>query len=123
MDHVVGKIQSEFIQRKIGVLSLRGEHDIAIAIVARKRSGPVGTYREFPDLKFPRAATNVERSNCFGFCGMVPPSVVQNLSRESNGACAIHPGSCRRVGRTDRDVHVRRRGSVRRRSFFNGASP
>jgi hypothetical protein len=59
MDHVVGKIQSEFIQRKIGVLYLLGEHDIAIAIVARERSGPVGTYREFPDLKFLRAATNV----------------------------------------------------------------
>src|SRR5713101_9942167 len=52
MDHVVGKIQSEFIQRKIGVLYLFGEHDIAIAIVARERSGSVGTYGQLPDLKF-----------------------------------------------------------------------
>src|ERR1035438_7100361 len=54
MDHVVGKIQSEFIQRKIGVLYLLGEHDIAVAIVARKRSGSIGTYGELPDLKFLR---------------------------------------------------------------------
>jgi len=34
------------------VLDLLGEHDVAIAIVARKRSGSVGTYGELPDLKF-----------------------------------------------------------------------
>ena len=52
MDHVVGEIQCDLIQRKIGVLDLLGEHDVAVAIVARKRSGPVGTYGEIPDLKF-----------------------------------------------------------------------
>src|ERR1019366_6985654 len=52
MDHVVSEIQRDLIQRKIGVLDLLGEHDIAIAIVARKRSGAVGTYGELPDLKF-----------------------------------------------------------------------
>jgi phage FluMu protein gp41 len=31
VDHVVGEIQCDFIQRKIGVLDLLGEHDIARA--------------------------------------------------------------------------------------------
>ena len=52
MDHVVSKIQSDFIQRKIGVLDLLGEHDVSVAIVARKRSASVGTYGELPDLEF-----------------------------------------------------------------------
>ena len=34
VDHVVGKVQRDFIQREIGVLDLLGEHDIAVAIVA-----------------------------------------------------------------------------------------
>ena len=51
MDYSVGKVQCEFIQRKIRVLDLLGEHDVAVAIVARKRSGLVGTYGELPDLK------------------------------------------------------------------------
>ena len=52
MDDVVGEVQGNLIQREIGVLDLLGEHDVAVAIVARKRSGSVGTYGEFPDLKF-----------------------------------------------------------------------
>jgi len=52
VDHVVGEIQRDFIQREIGVLDLLGEHDVAVAIVARKRGGSVGTHGEFPDLKF-----------------------------------------------------------------------
>ena len=52
MDHVVGEVQCDLIQRKVGVLDLLGEHDIAVAIVARKRGGSVGTYGECPDLKF-----------------------------------------------------------------------
>ncbi len=52
MDDVVGEVQSDFIQREIGMLDVLGEHDVAVAIVARKRSGSVGTYGEFPDLKF-----------------------------------------------------------------------
>ncbi len=52
MDHVVGKVQRDFIQREIGVLDLLGEHDIAVAIVARERGASVGTYGELPDLKF-----------------------------------------------------------------------
>src|SRR5208337_4225526 len=52
VDHVVREIQCDFIQRKIGVLDLLGERDVAVAIVARKRSGSVGTYGELPDLKF-----------------------------------------------------------------------
>ncbi len=52
MDHVVGEIQRDFIQREIGVLDRLGEHDIGVAIVARKRGGSVGMHREFPDLKF-----------------------------------------------------------------------
>ena len=52
MDHVVSEIKRDFIQREIRVLDLLGEHDVAIAIVARKRTGSVGTYGELPDLKF-----------------------------------------------------------------------
>src|ERR1017187_3748227 len=52
MDHIVGEVQGDFIQRKIGVLDLLGKHDVAVAIVARKRSGSVGTYGELPDLQF-----------------------------------------------------------------------
>ena len=52
MDNVVGEVQSDFIQWKIGVLDLLGEHDVAVAVIARKRSGSVGTHGELPDLKF-----------------------------------------------------------------------
>src|SRR5580658_7855422 len=52
MDHVVSEIKRDFIQREIRVLDLLGEHDVAVAIVARKRSGSVGTHGELPDLKF-----------------------------------------------------------------------
>jgi hypothetical protein len=52
VDDVVGEVQGDFIQREIGVLDLLREYDIAVAIVARKRSGSVGTYGELPDLKF-----------------------------------------------------------------------
>ena len=52
VDNVVGEIQRDFIQRKIRVLDLLGEHDVAVAIIAGERSGPVGAHGEFPDLKF-----------------------------------------------------------------------
>jgi hypothetical protein len=39
VDYIVGKVQRDLIQRKIRVLDLLGEHDIAVAIVALKRSG------------------------------------------------------------------------------------
>jgi hypothetical protein len=52
VNHVVGEVKCDLIQRKVGVLDLLGEHDIAVAIVARKCGGSVGTYGEFPDLKF-----------------------------------------------------------------------
>jgi hypothetical protein len=52
VDDVVGEVQGDFIQREIGIFDSLGEHDVAVAIVARERSGPVGTYGEFPDLKF-----------------------------------------------------------------------
>jgi hypothetical protein len=32
VDYPVGEIQRDFIQRKIGVLNLLGEHDVAVAI-------------------------------------------------------------------------------------------
>src|SRR5216684_5154772 len=54
VDYVVGKVQRDLIQRKIGVLDLLGEHDVPVAIVARKRSGSIGTHGELPDLKFLR---------------------------------------------------------------------
>ncbi len=52
MDHVVGKVQRDFIQREIGVLDILGEHYVAVAIVARQRGASVGMHGEFPDLKF-----------------------------------------------------------------------
>jgi hypothetical protein len=52
VDHVVGEIQFDLIQRKIRVLDLLGEHDVAVAIIASERSGSVGAYSELPDLKF-----------------------------------------------------------------------
>ena len=52
MDHVVSEIQRDFVQREIGVLDPLGEHNVAIAIVACKRSGSIGTHGELPDLKF-----------------------------------------------------------------------
>jgi hypothetical protein len=52
VDHVIGETQRDFIQREIGVLDVLGEDDIAVAIVARKRGGSVGTHGEFPNLKF-----------------------------------------------------------------------
>ena len=51
VDHVVGEIQRDFIQREICVLDRLGEDDIVVAIVARKRGGSVGMYGELPDLK------------------------------------------------------------------------
>ena len=38
VDYPVGEIQRDFIQRKIGVLDLLGEHDVAVAIVARHKA-------------------------------------------------------------------------------------
>jgi len=52
VDDVVGEVQSDFIQREIGVLDFLGEDDVAVTIVARKRTGSIGAYGEFPDLKF-----------------------------------------------------------------------
>ena len=52
MDDAVGEVQGDFIQREIGVLDLLLEDDVAVAIVACKRRGAVGTYGELPDLKF-----------------------------------------------------------------------
>jgi hypothetical protein len=63
VDNVVGEVQGDFIQRTIGVLDFLGEHDVAVAIVARKRSGAVGTYGEFPDLKFLGGNSLVVRLN------------------------------------------------------------
>jgi len=54
VDHVVGEIQCDLIQRKIRVLDLLGEHDIAVAIAASERSGSVEAYGDLPDLKFRR---------------------------------------------------------------------
>jgi hypothetical protein len=52
VDYPVGEIQRDFIQREVRVLDLLGEHDLAVAVVARESSGSVGTYGELPDLKF-----------------------------------------------------------------------
>ena len=52
MDYPVGEVQRDFVQREIGVLDFLREHDVAVAIITRKRGGSVGTYCELPDLKF-----------------------------------------------------------------------
>ena len=52
MDYIIGKVQFDLIQRKIRVLDLLREDDVAVAIIARKSCGAVGTYGEFPDLEF-----------------------------------------------------------------------
>ena len=43
VDYVVGKVQRDLIQRKIGVLDLLGEYDIAVAIVASGGEGRTWT--------------------------------------------------------------------------------
>jgi hypothetical protein len=35
MDYIIGKVQFDLIQRKIRVLDLFCEHDVAVAIIAR----------------------------------------------------------------------------------------
>ena len=52
MDHVVRKVQCDFVQRKICILDLLREHNVPVAIIASNRSGSVVTYGEPPDLKF-----------------------------------------------------------------------
>ena len=51
MDDVVGEIEGDPVQRKIRVLDLLREHEIAVAVIAGERSGPVGPYGELPELK------------------------------------------------------------------------
>ena len=48
VDHVDGEVQGDFIQREISVLDFLGEHDIAVAIVARKRGGSGGAPFTYP---------------------------------------------------------------------------
>ena len=52
MDYVVGEVECDLFQREVGVLNVLGDHDVAVAVVAGQRRGSVGTYGEFPDLKF-----------------------------------------------------------------------
>jgi hypothetical protein len=63
VDNVVSEVQSDFIQREIGILDLLGEHNIVVAIVARKRCGAVRAYGELPDLKFLGGKSLVVRLN------------------------------------------------------------
>jgi hypothetical protein len=85
MDHVVSEIQRDFIQREIGVLDLLGEHDVAIAIVARTRSGSVGTYGELPDLKLlggDSVVVGLPREDTTGLdvvIGVIPPRTELNI--------------------------------------------
>jgi len=82
VDYVVGKVQRDFIQWKIGVLDLLGEHDVAVAIVARKRSGSVGTYGELPDLKFLGGNSLVVALNDRDFVQKpIRPTVLGNVLR------------------------------------------
>ena len=51
VDYAVGEVQRDFIQRKIGVLDILGEHDVAVAVVAgqRRRLLPISRLRcQFP---------------------------------------------------------------------------
>jgi hypothetical protein len=82
MDHIVGEVQSDFIQRKIGVLDLLGEHDVAVAIVTRKRSGSIGPYGELPDLKFLRGDSLVVGLDGGDFVQKpIRPTVLGNVLR------------------------------------------
>ena len=84
MDDVVGEVQGNFIQREIGVLDLLGEDDVAVAIVARKRSGSGGTYGEFPDLKFLGGNSLVVGLNDRDFVQKpIRPAVLGNVVRPS----------------------------------------
>ena len=82
VDYVVGEVQRDFIQRKISVLDLFGEDDVAVAIIARKSSGSVGTYRELPDLKFLGGNSLVIRLNDRDFVQKpIRPTVLGNVLR------------------------------------------
>ena len=63
VDHVVGEVEGNFIQRKVRELDFFREHDVAVAVIAGQRSGPVGTHGEFPDLKFLGGNSFVVRLN------------------------------------------------------------
>jgi hypothetical protein len=80
VDHVVGEVQRDFIQRKIGVLDLLGEHDVTVAIVARQRSSSIETYGELPDLKFLGGDSLVVRLNDRDFVQKpIRPAVLGNV--------------------------------------------
>jgi hypothetical protein len=82
VDDVVGEVQRDFIQREIGVLDVLGEHGVAIAIAASKRSGSVGMYDELPDLKFLGGDSLVVGLNDRDFIEKpICPAVLRNVLR------------------------------------------
>jgi hypothetical protein len=48
VNDVVREIESDFVERKIGVLDLLLEHGLAVAILATERRGAVGSDFQFP---------------------------------------------------------------------------
>jgi hypothetical protein len=62
------------------VCSIFFEHDVAVAIVARKRSGSVGMYGELPDLKFLVGDSLVVKLNDRDFIEKpIRPAVLGNM--------------------------------------------
>ena len=52
VDHVIGEVERNLIERKICELDVLGVDDIVVAIVADERRSAILAYGEFPDLEF-----------------------------------------------------------------------
>ena len=61
MNDVVREIQGNLIERKIREFDFLGKHGVAVAVLAVKRGGVVGTDSQFPALKFFRGHGFVAR--------------------------------------------------------------
>ncbi len=55
VNHVVGEIQGDFIEREVGIVDLLRQDGVAVAVAACQRCGLVGTYNQLPDLEFRRS--------------------------------------------------------------------
>jgi len=107
VDYPVDEIECDFIQWKICVLDLLGEHDLAVAIIACKRSGSVGAYAELPDLEFlggnsPVVGLNggdfVQKPICLTVLGNVLRAVsVENVAVDPVPIPAFAAGELREV--------------------------
>lgn len=51
IDHVVGEVERDFVEREVRVLDFLRIHDVAVAVVACERGGSIRAYKELPELK------------------------------------------------------------------------